>query len=140
MAVVSNDRSVLEIVNPFLKTDKEILLAALKSNIKAYHHVADHLKYDPEILDLYKAEISFEEQILIARMKKNSGHNLKLCKDDWRDDRDLVLAAVSNDGSVLEIVNYFLKADKEIVLATLKSGVKAYNHVADYFKDDLEIL
>ena len=52
----------------------------------------------------------------------------------------MVLAAVSNDGSVLEIVNYFLKADKEIVLATLKSGVKAYNHVADYFKDDLEIL
>jgi len=127
-------------VSPFLKADKEIVLAALKSDVKAYHHVADHLKYDPEILELYKGEISFEKQILIARMKNKGGHNLKLCEDYWRDDRDVVLAAVSNYGSVLEIVNPFLKADKEIVLAALKSDVKAYHHIADHLKDDPEIL
>ena len=75
-----------------------------------------------------------------------------LCKhDEWdgqvlyyasqklRDDKDVVLAAVTNKAIILKYASQRLRADKDIALAAVKQNKKSFSYIADELKNDEDI-
>ena len=70
-----------------------------------------------------------------------SGWEFKNLPDDsLKKDKEIVLAAVKQDGSVLEFADDIFKKDKEIVLAAVKQDGGALQYADDIFKKDKEIV
>ena len=60
--------------------------------------------------------------------------------NEFRADREIVLAAVKKDGQALRYAADELKADREIVLAAVKKYGRALNYASDELKKDKEII
>jgi len=71
---------------------------------------------------------SLEKKRLISSYKQQ-GYSLKYCTNEiWKRDRDVVLAAVSSCGDVLEFACEELRNDKEIVLAAVQNDWHALQY------------
>ena len=68
------------------------------------------------------------------------GSELKNLPVNFRDDKEIVLAAISNYGSSLEYASSEIKADKEIVLKAVKNGGDALQFASDNLKADRDIV
>ena len=60
-----------------------------------------------------------DREIVLAAVKQN-GSVLNSVSEELRNDREIVLAAVSQDGNALEYASEKLRNDREIVLAAGK--------------------
>jgi hypothetical protein len=58
---------------------------------------------------------------------------------NWNN-KEEVLAAVSNSGEALEFASDELRADKEAVLAAVKQSDKAFRYVSDELKADKDVV
>ena len=62
-------------------------------------------------------------------------------KNQFKNDKEFMLALLAYNGTYLEHASDELKADKEIVMAALKSGYRLpYEHVSDALKTDRDFL
>ena len=57
-----------------------------------------------------------EDREIVLEAVKNDGSALKYASENLKEDREIVLEAVKNDGSALEYASENLKEDREIVL------------------------
>jgi hypothetical protein len=64
------------------------------------------------------------------------GEKLKVLPEEFKKDRDVVLAAVKNNGWALFYANKNLKKDKFIVLAAIKNEGGAFSYVDSTLKKD----
>lgn len=68
----------------------------------------------------------------------NYGHNLQFVSDDLKADKDVVLASVKN-GHSLKYAADSLKDDKEVVLTAVSDNGLSLTHASDNLKADSEV-
>ena len=61
-----------------------------------------------------------ERRIRVLKRVESGKLSLIFAPNEFRDDRDVVLAAVENDGNELEWASVTLRADRDIVLAAVR--------------------
>jgi CxxC motif-containing protein len=65
---------------------------------------------------------------------------LEFASDELKNDREVVFAAVINDGSALRYASAELKNDREIVMAALKEDSYAFVSASEELKNDKEVV
>ncbi len=75
----------------------------------------------------------------IEQVKKN-GYFLSDVSDEFKNDKEIVLAAVSNKGWTLKYASNELKNNKEIVLAAVSNNGYSLKYASDELKNDKEFV
>ena len=125
LAAVRQSGLVLYYAANELRSDREIVLAAVRQNGLALEHASDKLRSDREIV--------------LAAVRQN-GLALQHVSSELRSDREIVLAAVRQDGLALRYVSSELRSDREIVLAAVRQDGLALEHALDELRSDREIV
>ena len=147
---VSANGEQLKNLDDKLKSNKEVVLAAVKQNERAFLYASENLKLDKEfILEAVKlngAALSYiadnykgDKEIVLAAVKQN-GMVLNYATDKLKNDKEVVLTAVNKRGDALYYASDKLKDDKEIVLAAVKSNSLSLDDASKRLKDDKEIV
>lgn len=118
--------------------DKEIMIdfVEIKRPLKADEF------YESGEWDMYD-EVLWNDRDFVMEQVKRRGDLLKKAANQFKDDKEIVLQAVSKNGFLaLEHASIRLKADKEIVLAAVKSGLihRIYEHVSAELLSDKEFI
>jgi hypothetical protein len=140
----------LEFAAEKLRSNREIVLAAVKANGNALKFAAKELRSDREIvlaavikngsaLECTAEELKSDREIVFAAVL-NDGSALEFAVEELKSDREIVLAAVSNYGSALEHKTNELKSDREIVLAAVSNNGMALEHTTNELKSNREIV
>ena len=147
---VSVNGKHLENLDDKLRSNTEVVLAAVKQNEEAFLYASDKLKADKEfvleaitlngaalshIADKYKGD----KEIVLAAVNQN-GIVLNYATDKLKNDKEVVLTAVNKRGDALYYASDKLKDDKEIVLAAVKSNSLSLDDASKRLKDDKEIV
>ena len=71
MAAVSNWGKILELADPALKEDKEIVTAALRNDWQEFQYVAGHLKYATAfVTKATKTDLDYKDNENVLGLKK----------------------------------------------------------------------
>lgn len=145
LCAVSHTGEVLEKVSAVFKSDEEIVLAAVKSSGLAFEFASKSLRSDMEFamkavqlnghaLGYVSEELQKDRNLALAAVKC-TGQAL-----GWAylflDDKEMVLAAVGNDGMALEIADESLQADKEVVTTAVINDGSAMQHASADLRND----
>ena len=63
----------------------------------------------------------------------------RMIRDDERDDRQVVLAAVAQDGLALEFASETLRNDRQVVLAAIAQWCYALQFASDALRNDRQV-
>ena len=110
---------------PDIINNEEYSFLLLNENFKRRIYVA----IDEEIfndIEPYIINIDFIRTLLKYKPKA-----LRLVGDVWRNNREIVILAVSNDGMALEFAPTEFKSDREIVILALKNNPKSLIFASD---------
>mmetsp|Transcript_54964 Transcript_54964/g.141491 ORF Transcript_54964/g.141491 Transcript_54964/m.141491 type:complete len:401 (+) Transcript_54964:188-1390(+) len=113
---------LLQFATTELRCDKEIVLAAVQSWGCALRYAAQELRGDVDIV--------------LAAVKHPGGDGwppdsvLQYASEGLRDNKQVVMAAVTGFPPSLQDASERLRADKEVVLAAVRSYTKEHQHVA----------
>jgi hypothetical protein len=80
-----------------------------------------------------------EKEILIEKLKKNP-LSISDMPDDVKNDKELAMIAVDNDGFSLKFLSSRLKNDEEIVLAALGSFSTSFEFASERLKNDVSFI
>lgn len=119
--------------NPFSyeELEYEFILSAVKlGNIKL-EDVDALWKSNREIV---KGALMYDKDF------KNFHSSLQFASERLQDDKEVVLAAVKNQGFTLKFASERLQDDKEVVLATVKTSFSALQFVSERLQDDEEVV
>jgi len=127
LEAVKNEGRALELASDALRSDREIVLAAVATDgwTSALQYASDAVRADRDIV--------------LAALATH-GDALQYASDALRADRDIVLAAVAKDGDALQYASDALRADREIVLAVVAEGGDALKYASDALRADREII
>ena len=147
LLAVKNEGWILEHVSEELKADKEVVLAALNhwNATSVLQFASDELRADREValegwLSFASKELRADKDFVIEVVGKH-GNMLEAAPDKFRDDKDVVLAAVSADNDeCLKYASDRLKKDKEVVLAAVKRLPTSLRHADNKLKQDRDIV
>jgi transposase len=139
-----------QVMRKALRSDREIVLAALRKNRWVLEHVAEKFKVDREIvlaavkqwglaLEYAAKSLQSDREIVLAAVKKN-GNALEHAAEKLKADREIVLAALNQNGTALKYAAEKFKADREIVLAAVKQWGIALEYAAKSLQSDREIV
>ena len=81
--------------------------------------IDDPEKFKKEIISLSDEKLKVDKEVILAAVKQN-GHALEFADEKLKADKEVVLAALKQSGYALEYADEKLKADKKIVLAAVK--------------------
>ena len=81
----------------------------------------------------------YEKEVVLAAVT-NDGYALGYASEVLQNDREIVLAALKSDGEALQYVSEELKNDKEIVLAAVKNKGRALKYANTEFRNDKEVV
>ena len=101
--------------------------------------INDLEKFKKEIISLSNEKLKVDKEVILAAVKQN-GYALQYADEKLKADKKFILAAVKENGYALEYADEKLKADKKIVLAAVKQDVSALDYVDDSLKNDPDIL
>lgn len=120
---------VLEFFPDKFKNDEEIMLAAVNKWGKNFKWASIELKQNKEL-------------ILTAISHPEDPISLLYVADKFKDDKDIVIAAIKRDGQNLKWVSNRLNRDREVVLTAIKNSKElgSIQMVIEKFKDDKEIV
>ena len=161
MERVKKNAYVLRDAPEYIKSDKDIVKAAVAKQTAELDHASDELKKDkPFILDLINTcEQASKEESDYSIIYENLGPTLSTDKDiilklvehnGWIFsmlldvqlfmDKEIVIAAVSSYGKILEEVNVKFKIDKDVVKAAVTNDGEALHYASQELQDDKEIV
>ena len=126
----------IEHVSPELRSDKDVALAAVRRDGAAVAHVSEELRADlhvglvavcvtPKAIE-HMPVLSNDKEVMLHVVRSDPGalSLLRYAGPELRDDRELVLLAVSRCGDSLAFASERLRDDKEVVLAALRKQAK----------------
>mmetsp|Transcript_1170 Transcript_1170/g.1540 ORF Transcript_1170/g.1540 Transcript_1170/m.1540 type:complete len:331 (+) Transcript_1170:115-1107(+) len=118
------EKIVLRFAADELKSDKDVILAAVKYCGDALYYAADKLKSDPDV---------------IRSAVRNNGYSLRFAADELKLDPEIVKIAVQSDEIALKCADEF-KSDYGIVMTAVQSHPFALQYAADELKLNHEIV
>lgn len=107
----------------------------LRSNCQHFAEDLARFLHDPKEMQAAAGK----DRELVLRAVREFGSTLELAAPDLRNDREVVLAAVCEDGSALRHADARLRADRQVVLAAVRRNGLALQF-ADESAMDLEVL
>jgi Domain of unknown function (DUF4116) len=119
--MVSLIGSFLQYLLPKLKRNREFILIYVRS-------FDGFMKPDNEFIQVALETLKYYGSLFIT------------LNMDLQHDKDIVLAAVNQDGSVLQYVSDELKCDRDIVLTALRQNGNAIKYISDDLLRDKEIV
>ncbi len=133
-----------------IKNDKEVVLAAVKSDAGLLKYASDQLKNDKEIvlvavkshawsLEYASKQLKNDKEVVLAALKTN-GNALEYASDQLKNDKEVVLTAVNTSGNSFAYASEQIKTDREFVLTAVKVNGIAFQRASKQFKNDKEIV
>jgi hypothetical protein len=92
-----------------------------------------------ELFILLKDDFKNDRNLVIKYLEKN-GHILKHIPDHFKDDDLIVKAAIKNQGYAIKYASERFKKNRDLVLLALKNNGHALEALSDEFKDDEELV
>ena len=99
----------------------------------------DFLAADGERLQDFSEEDRNNKELVLVAVT-NYGEALEYASDELKSNRDVVLAAVTNDGEALEYASDELKSNRDVVLAAVTNDGGALGYAHEMFLKDREIV
>jgi hypothetical protein len=97
------------------------------------------VKQDAFGLENLDAKFKNDREIVMTAVSIN-GNAFKYASEELKNDREIAMAAVSNHGSVLQYVSEVFKNDREIVMAAVSNSGYALEYASEKLKNDREIV
>lgn len=97
--------------------------------LEAVKKKAQTADYSYNFINLIRV-LDHDREMVLAAMREN-GHDLVSLSDEWRGDREVVLEAVRNCAGALQFASYELRNDREFILAAVKQNRYALSWVSD---------
>mmetsp|Transcript_154140 Transcript_154140/g.272128 ORF Transcript_154140/g.272128 Transcript_154140/m.272128 type:complete len:284 (+) Transcript_154140:75-926(+) len=97
----------LKDIDDELRSDRDIVLAALRRDGHSLQFVSDALRSDPDV---------------VLAAVKISGRSLEYASTSLQADKELVMLAVSQDGLAIRYADRQLRSDLDVVLAAVKQN------------------
>merc|ERR1712227_590403 len=147
----------LQYGNRDIKNNKEIVLAAVKNNGYAISFASNDLKKDSEVIMAAVEQngevlkifprariININRDIVLAAVTQNGKafYYVRMFSDSFerfKKDKEIVSAAVENNGLALEYAGEQFKKDKDIVLAAVTNNYLAIRFMDSSLNNDIEI-
>ena len=101
--------------------------------------INDLEKFKKEIISLSDEKLKVDKEVILAAVKQN-GYALQYADEKLKANKEVILAAVKQDGNTLQYADKKLKANKEVVLAALKQEVSAHQYVDEKLKGDKDVV
>jgi len=147
-AVKNGIWTILRIDNELI--DKEIILAAVKKEPNIFDYIEDKYKNDNDVITAVAIKASYIVNRLNNQPINNKkdmlnllkhGTSLKVANNKLRDNKELVLAAISNDASNFLFASQRIKNDKQLILDIFTNKKNSDNldlleGIAKKFKND----
>jgi len=131
LTAVKKTGTALQYASPELKADREVVEAAVANNGNAWILASDDMRKDKHILfkAFTKQGVNVDQNmttkdLLLAKFK-TQGFAFQHVADSLKSDKVFVLQVVSIFGEALEFADRQLKADKQVILAAIKSRDEA---------------
>lgn len=140
LSAVREDGLILELVPIRLKKDPQVVHAALRNTINAIVFASEDLQNDEETINLVVNDKVFFKQLennrkyVMAVAKVNGMMALERADDLLKDDFDVVMTAIKQDGKALQYASERLKQNKEIVEESVKNLVSPLSVMPVEFK------
>ena len=112
-------------LNSRIKNNKDLLLAAVKTN--GY------------VLDYASKELKNDKEVVLAAVKTN-GFALYYASARLQGDQEVVRAAVKNNGWALYCAAIRFRDNKEVVLTPIRNNPHALDYASDRLQDDRDIV
>ncbi|CAB9513276.1 expressed unknown protein [Seminavis robusta] len=140
---------------PLKRSDRSILLAAVQKRGLALEAASEQHKDDPSIvlravqnngraLRCASARLQNDRNIVMAAVssvRRPSDHRcLGYAHNEMRDNKEIVMIAVSHNGLELKFASRRLQQDRDVVLAAVESNPMALEHASEDLKADTEIV
>lgn len=152
MEFVKTKGDKLKYVSDRLKDDKDVVMAAVEQDGFAIKYASEKLKNDKEIILIASKTFSVlqfvcedlqNDRNFVLQVVRN-GHNLGI-KDKFKKDRDIVLAAVKNEGFNILDAAEELRDDKEIMITAILNAPTdkttfILSLASDRLKDDKDVV
>ena len=123
-----------------LKNDKEVVMEAVKQNGKAIVFASPILKENEEILieAIKNGYINIppdtEKRHHVKLILERNGHYLRRFEKRYSDDKEMVLAAVTQHGHAKKYASDRLKDDDEILITAISNYPGAKKFLSEKFK------
>ena len=130
-----DENSTKEEVLEELEAASETLRRYREKILEAVKKKAQTDDYSYNFINLIRV-LDHDREMVLAAMREN-GHDLVSLSDEWRGDREVVLEAVRNCASALQFASYELRNDCEFILAAVKQNRYALGWVSDKMQIDI---
>jgi hypothetical protein len=80
-----------------------------------------------------------DKEVVLAALSQN-GYALQYASDTLKNDKEVVLAAVFRDGRSLQFASAAVNNDKNVVLAAMSCNATALGYATDAMKNDKEVV
>ena len=141
-------------VSDDIKNDKEIVMAAVKQNGSYLNYASDSLKNDIEVALCainnysgsvydhplqYTSALRNNKDIVMAALH-NDGRSLQYASETLKNNREIVITAVKKIGQALSFASDSLKDDKDIVMAALHNDGRSIQYASEKLRNDRDIV
>jgi len=106
---------------------KENAIKATNDLMKEFNYAFDIVKNNPDLLEGSQEEFRHNKEIVLAAVKQD-GRTLEYASKELRNDKEVVLAAIKNNPTAFEYASKELRDDKEVVLAAGKQNSYTLTH------------
>jgi len=106
---------------------------------REFIYAAVQLTFQGNLLHAASDELKNDREVVLAAVN-NEGFALEHASDELKDDREVVFAALSNHGWALDYASDELKNDREVVLAAVDNDGRALEDASDELKNDREVV
>ncbi len=101
--------------------------------------INDLEKFKKEIISLSDEKLKVDKEVILAAVKQN-GYALQYADEKLKADKKFILAAVKQNGKALEYTDEKLKADKKIVLLVVKQNGRTLEYADEKLKANKEVV
>jgi hypothetical protein len=127
-----------------LRDDREVVLCAITTDWQALHYASDRLKDDVTVvstaafgngrsLEYASDRLKGDRRLGLFGMSHgpDGGYGLAFLSEELRDDKEIVITAVSNTADALKYASDRLKNDPEVVTAAVMENYYSLEHASE---------
>lgn len=138
-------------INKDFRADKGVVLAAVQRNVEALASASEELKSDREVVlvatqqngmaIVYAADEFHNDRDLVLQSVKNASsfEYLQYLPDEYRADKEIMMAVVERDPFFLNLASAELRDDREVVLAAITRNGMALDFASVRLRNDEEL-
>lgn len=149
LAATENGDAFCNYASNELRQDRQLCLIAARTSNKVVSKTCQQFSGDREIvleavrfegtLEVVSDELKNDREVILTAISSH-GRDIQYAPQHFKNDREIVLKAVNQSWKAIEFVHDLFGNDREIVLCAVKQHYNALEYASDEFKNDIEIV